>query len=64
MTLFTTEGGPKIVTCELYKKNNEIREYFGNSFISRIDNIIELNKLNKNDIYDIISEDIKRLKSK
>ena len=46
------------------KKNNEIREYFGNSFISRIDNIIELNKLNKNDIYDIISEDIKRLKSK
>ena len=46
------------------KKNNEIREYFGNSFISRIDNIIELNKLNKNDIYDIILEDIKRLKSK
>ena len=46
------------------RKYNELKEYFGISFINRIDSIIELNNLSKDDIKKIISNNIKELKQK
>lgn len=46
------------------KKNNELKEYFGLPFINRIDSIIEFNKLNRENILDIINKNIKELKNK
>ncbi len=45
-------------------KTNELKEYFGSSFINRIGSIIEFNKLNKKDINSIILKNIKYIKKK
>ena len=46
------------------KNKNDLKEYFGTSFINRIDNIIEFSKLKREDIINIISNNIKELKNK
>ena len=46
------------------KESNELKEYFGISFINCIDNIIRFNKLDKSIVEKIISKNIKSLKEK
>lgn len=46
------------------KKSNELREYFDTPFINRIDSVISLKKLDKDDINNIILKNIKELKNK
>ena len=46
------------------KINNELVNCFGVSFVNRIDDIIEFNKLNRNSIKRIIDISLKRLKEK
>ena len=44
--------------------NKKLKEYFGLSFINRIDSIIQFNELNKSTVEKIISSNIKLLKNK
>ena len=46
------------------KKSNELKEYFDTAFINRIDSIISLKQLDKNDINNIILKNIKEIKNK
>ena len=49
---------------EKYDTSNEISEYFENSFINRIDDIISFNQLTEKDIRKIIQIELNKLESK
>lgn len=62
--IMTTSIGTNNIGFNNKKNFNELKEYFGISFINRIDSIIELNSLTKDNIKKIVFNDIKKLKQK